>query len=398
MDKDAAVTGSRPRLHQLAVSVVERFASGFAFEASLDVEIAGGSILVVFGPSGAGKTTLLRLIAGLERPTAGRVAFDGSVWLDTRAGIWEPPQRRRVGIVFQEPTLFPHLTVGENIRYARALRPGGGEAVMSTAEDRSHAEPIAVRAQSDGDPIARISRLLRVTELEPRHPGALSGGEARRVALARALAANPRLLLLDEPFAALDAPTRARLRRDVRALLQSTGTPAILVTHDRGEAIAIGDSVAVVVGGRVRQTGAIEDVFGRPVDAEVAASVGVESVVPARVVEIADGVVAVAVGAVTLHAAERDVLAPGVQVYACIRAEDVALETRAAGEASARNHLPARVVHITAEGPIERIALDCGFPLDAVITRRSREQLRLEPGMTVTAVVKATSVHLVPRD
>src|SRR5437867_3447934 len=117
---------------------------------------------------------------------------------------------------------------------------------------------------SDADPVAEIARLLGLTDLENRYPRALSGGEAQRVALARALAIGPRLLLLDEPFAALDAPTRVRLRRDVRALLQTTGTPAILVTHDRTEALAMGDLVAMVIGGRVRQVGPIADVFSRP--------------------------------------------------------------------------------------------------------------------------------------
>jgi molybdate transport system ATP-binding protein len=387
MDKDAAVTGAPRRGHRLALRIVQRFGGGFLFDASLDIEIAAGSILVMFGPSGAGKTTMLRQIAGLERATSGRVEYDGSVWLDTSAGIWQEPQRRRVGEVFQEPTLFPHKTDADNIRYAvDAAAPW----------ERSDEDSRSTRPRSVSVEVIRT--LVAVDDLANRYPGALSGGEARRVALARALAAKPRLLLLDEPFAALDAPTRTRLRRDLRALLQSTGIPAILVTHDRAEAIAMGDQVAVIVGGRVRQTGAVEHVFGHPVDAEVAASVGVESVLPARVVAVANGLVEVVVGSVMLHAAERDAVPPGAQVFACIRAEDVTLEMRRAGEASARNHLAAQVVDITAEGPIDRVALDCGFALDALITRRSREELRLEVGMRVTAAVKATSVHLVPRE
>jgi molybdate transport system ATP-binding protein len=371
MDQHASVTASPPtRQHRLEVSAEQRFGSGFAMDAALDVGIAAGAMLVVFGPSGAGKTTLLRLVAGLERPRRGRVAFDGDVWCDTANRLWWPPQRRRVGVVFQEPTLFPHLTVAENIRYGVA---------------------------SAGNSFERVPGLLGVERLEQRYPGELSGGEAQRVALARALAAGPRLLLLDEPFASLDAPTRVRLRRDVRALLQTTGTPSVLVTHDRTEAIAMGDLLAVVVAGRVRQLGAIADVFSRPADVEVAAALGVESVLPARVVDVSAGIVEVAVEDTVLHVAERDPIAPGTMVYACIRAEDVTLEKRVAGEGSARNHLAARVVHITAEGPIERVSLDCGFQLDALITRRSRQEMELAPGVRVTAAVKATSVHLVPR-
>jgi len=239
--------------------------------------------------------------------------------------------------------------------------------------------------------------MLGIGDLGNRYPAALSGGEAQRVALARALAPDPRLLLLDEPFASLDAPTRLRLRRDVRALLQTTGTPAILVTHDRAEALAMGDTVAVIVGGQVRQVGPISDVFSRPADAEVAASLGIEAVLPARVIGSSGGVIEVAVGDVTLHVAEREPMAPGTGVYACVRAEDVTLETRASGQASTRNHLAAHVVSIASEGPIDRVTLNCGFALDALITRRSREELGLAPGTAVTAAIKATSVHLVSR-
>jgi len=362
----------------LQMEVQQRFPSGFIVCASLDVRLRPGSMLVLFGPSGAGKTTILRQIAGLERPDAGTIRFGEDVWCDTAARRWRHPQERRVGIVFQEPTLFPHLTVRDNIRYG--VRPGSDPGVRHPS-----------------DPVAEIAGLLGITDLENRYPRALSGGEAQRVALARALTPGPRLLLLDEPFAALDAPTRVRLRRELRALLQATGTPAVLVTHDRTEALALGDAVAVVIGGRIRQVGPISDVFSRPADVDVAASLGIEAVLPARVVASANGMLDVRVENVVLHVAEREPLEPGSDVYACIRAEDVTLETDPAGKASTRNHLAARIVGIASEGPIDRIALDCGFPLDALITRRSREELQLKVGTQVTAAIKATSVHLVPR-
>ena len=363
------------------MEVEQRFPSGFIVCAALDVRLRPGSMLVLFGPSGAGKTTILRQIAGLERPDTGTIRFGHEVWCDIAARQWRPPQGRRVGIVFQDPTLFPHLTVRDNIRYG--VRPG---------TDRGQT---GVRHPSD--PMAEIARALGIADLENRYPRALSGGEAQRVALARALTPGPRLLLLDEPFAALDAPTRVRLRREVRALLQATGTPGVLVTHDRTEALALGDAVAVVIGGRVRQTGPISDVFSRPADVDVAASLGIEAVLPARVVASAGGMLDVRVENVVLHVAEREPIDPGSDVYACIRAEDVTLETDTAGKASTRNHLAARIVGIASEGPIDRIALDCGFPLDALITRRSREELQLKVGTPVTAAIKATSVHLVPR-
>jgi molybdate transport system ATP-binding protein len=387
----------------LQIAVAQRFSTGFAIDATLDAELESGAVLVLFGPSGAGKTTILRQIAGLDRPDAGTIQFGGEVWCDIAAGVFRPPQERRIGLVFQEPTLFPHLTVEKNTSYgltAPRVRPGSDLGPGSAREKAVEVRPgsdLVLTSDLGGIPVAEIAMMLGIGDLGNRYPRSLSGGEAQRVALARALAPGPRLLLLDEPFAALDAPTRARLRRDLRALLQTLGTPAILITHDRGEALAMGDSVAVVIGGRVRQSGPVSDVFSRPADAEVAASLGVESVLPARIVGSADGLIEVAVGTVVLHVAEREAMTPGGAVYVCIRAEDVTLETRAPGQASTRNHLAARIVAIVSEGPIERVTLDCGFTIDALITRRSREELMLAPGATATAAIKATSIHLISR-
>ena len=377
MDQAATVT--------LHVRVEQRFGGGFTLSASLDAALHAGAMLVLFGPSGAGKTTMLREIAGLERPDEGVVRFGEDVWCDTARSIWRPPQSRRAAVVFQEPSLFPHLSVRDNIRYG--VRPG------------SERGRTGVRAGSDpgGGAVAEIEAMLGTGDLGNRDPRALSGGEAQRVELARALATRPRLLLLDEPFAALDAPTRLRLRRDVRALLQATGTPAVLVTHDRTEALAMGDLIAVMIDGRVRQLGAVADVFTRPADAAVAAALGVEAVLPGRVVGVGDGLVEVSIGDLVLHAAEREPVVNGADVYACIRAEDVTIETRSAGQASARNRLAGRIVGIALEGPVDRVTVDCGFAIDALITRRSREEMQLSPGARVTATVKATAIHLVPR-
>ena len=380
---EAAPLGADPDGRALHLAVEQRFASGFAIGARLDVDLRPGSTLVLFGPSGAGKTTMLRLIAGLQRADAGTIRFGGDTWCDTARKIWRPPQSRRIGLVFQEPTLFPHLTVRDNIRYGVGVR---------SRFSRKDAVPAAAR-KSRSDP----ETMLGIADLGMRYPRELSGGEAQRVALARALATDPQLLLLDEPFAALDAPTRQRLRRELRTLLLTTGTPAILVTHDRSDALVMGDTVAVVMGGAVRQVGPVADVFSRPADAEIAASFGIEAVQPARVLGSSGGIIQVAVRSVMLDAVEREPMAAGAAVYACIRAEDVTLETQAPGHASARNHLAARVVSIASEGPIDRVTLDCGFVLDALITRRSREELALTPGAHVTAAIKATSIHLVPR-
>jgi molybdate transport system ATP-binding protein len=372
----APVTSGGPRLQ---LDVTQRFPGGFTIAAALDVAMPAGSLLVLFGPSAAGKTTVLRHVAGFERPHSGVIRFGDEVWCDVGAHRWAPPQARGVGLVFQQPALFPHLTVRDNVRYGQCR------------------DQVATRSRSGRGQFAEIVALLGIADLEHRYPRALSGGEAQRVALARALAPRPRLLLLDEPFAALDTPTRGRLRRDVRALLQSTGTPAVLVTHDRTEAMSMGDAVAVMIDGRVRQTGSVSDVFGRPADASVAAALGIDSVLPARVVGADAGLQTVAVNNVLLYVAERDVMPTGAAVYACIRAEDVTIESRSTGQVSARNHLSGRIVSMASEGPIDRVTFDCGFAIDALITRRSREELQLEPGAEVTVAIKATAIHLVPR-
>lgn len=355
----------------LSVHTELRFSSGVAVAPSFDVRVPPGSVAVVFGPSGAGKTTVLRQIAGLATPSAGTIQLDGEVWCDMAHGVWQSPQARRVGVVFQEPTLFPHLSVRDNISYGLS------------------------GSRLDADARKMIDR-LGIAHLLVRKPGGLSGGESQRVALARALAPRPRLLLLDEPFASLDGPTRSRLGRELRNLLQATGTPALLVTHDRAEAMAIGDTLVVIVNGIVRQVGPVADVFSHPADAAVAASLGVETVMPARVVGSSDGMLTLAIGQARIEVAEREAIPIQTEVYACIRAEDVTLEAVRAS-ASARNHLTARVVSIVPEGAIERISLDCGFALDAVVTRRSRQELDLAVGKQVIAAIKATSIHIVCR-
>lgn len=353
----------------LTVDVHKRFASGVAVAAQFDAAMPPGSILVLFGPSGSGKTTIVRTIAGLEHADNGLIRFNAETWFDHGRGIFIDPQHRCVGYVFQEAALFPHLTVRDNVRYAALAAPD----------------------------LIELLAMLELRELADRYPRQLSGGQAQRVALARALAAGPKLLLLDEPFAALDAPARGVLRRLLRAAIERLGIAAVLVTHDRTEAIALGDQMAVLSAGRIRQIGPVLDVFRRPADLVVAQSVGVEAVVPARVDRIENGLVELRVGGNVLRAVDTELGAGMREVFACIRAEDVTLEREAASNASARNHLAARVVAFDSEGPIERVTLDCGFPLAALITRNAREELALQVGSSVVAAIKATAIHLVPR-
>jgi molybdate transport system ATP-binding protein len=360
---------------EVVVDLTHRFESGAAVRASLARTMAPGSILVLFGPSGAGKTTVLRAIAGLLRPDRGRIVFDGHEWFDATADLFTPPQARRVGYVAQDTALFPHLTVRANIEYG--LRAATAEA----------------RRRRAGE----LIQLVGARGLDDRFPRQLSGGQAQRIALARALAPSPAMLLLDEPFGALDAATRRELRTEVRAVLRDTGTSAILVTHDRLEAMAMGDDLAVMIEGELRQTGSVPEVFRRPADPAVARALGVETVVPATVDGTSDGLVDLRIGDARLVAIGGPECFVGAEVFACVRAEDVIVQRHAAAQDSARNHLPGLVVGIEPEGAIDRVTVDCGFTLVAAITRQSREELALVPGSPVTAAIKATAIHVVPR-
>ena len=215
------------------------------------------------------------------------------------------------------------------------------------------------------------------------------------MALARALAPRPRLLLLDEPLSALDVPTREELRGELRALLHHLGIPSILVTHDRVEALALGDRMAVLVDGTVRQAGPVERVFSEPADAAVARVVGTENVLPVRVAGIEGGLVAVEAGPVRLLAVDPGHLPP--EAFACIRAEEIILESAPGAATSARNHLRGVVTSLAHEGPLVRVTLDCGVRLVALVTRPGAEHLGLAPGLPVAALVKAPAVRLVPR-
>jgi molybdate transport system ATP-binding protein len=233
-----------------------------------------------------------------------------------------------------------------------------------------------------------------LSALAARHPRAISSGQRQRVALARALAAEPALLLLDEPLSALDAAARIRTREQLRQLLLSSGVPSIIVTHDRMEAVALGDWIAVMADGRIRQCGPVEDVFQRPADAQVAESVGVENVLPAHIVDRSAGLLTLATGGAHLQSVDSGETGP---VVACIRAEDVALTRELSPASSIRNRLAGRVRSLTFEGPLARVALDCGFPLMAVITAQSAREMDLQPDDHVCAIVKTTAVHVAAR-
>jgi len=356
----------------LVASFVRRYTATVSVRADLELEPGDNRVLVLFGPSGSGKTTILRCLAGLDRPQEGFIRFGGEVWFDAAAGINRSPQARRLAYVAQDYGLFPHLTVEENVRFGMDARRSAAFVSVESILDRVHLRGMARRL-----------------------PAQLSGGERQRVALARALARDPALVLFDEPLAALDLPLRDPLRQELRQFLRSIDVPSVVVTHDRVDALTLGDRMAVLSGGYIRQVGSVPDVFSRPADVVVAASVGVENVVEGVTVGVTDGLAMVHVGDASIQAAQADA-APG-PVFVCIRAEDVILERSQHPAVSARNQWSGRVTAVQSEGSVVRVTVDCGFALTALITRPSHDELGVAPGSTVTALVKATAVHLVRR-
>jgi molybdate transport system ATP-binding protein len=332
----------------------------------------GSGVTVLFGPSGSGKTTVLRCLAGLEAPDEGVIRFGDEVWFDAAAGRALPPRDRNLGFVPQDYALFPHLTVAANIGYG--LRGLGREERASRS--------------------AEAIRWLGLDGLEARLPAGLSGGQQQRVALARAVVRRPQLLLLDEPFSALDTPTRQRLRSELEALLGRLQIPAMLVTHDRMEAAVLGDSIVVLGGGRILQSGSVEAVFNRPASLEAARILGTDTVVECDVISIAEGLVTLAAGEARLTAL-AGALPPGARrVHVCIRAEDVILTREADAHTSSRNRLRGTVTGLVDEGALVRVEVDCGLLLKVLLTRQACAELELRAGEAVTALVKAPHIHL----
>ncbi len=329
--------------------------------------VAAGERLVLLGPNGAGKSTLLLALAGLLPWAAGRLR-----WAGRPISPLDPSYRRNLALLLQTP-LFLDLSVLENV--ALPLRLRGVDRPRRTA-------------------LAWLER-LGVAHLARRPAARLSGGEAQRVHLARALALRPRLLLLDEPFSGLDRPTRDRLLVDLAALLREEGVTSLWVTHDREEALALGDRVGILLGGRLRQLGPPGEVFRSPADPEVAAFVGVENVLPGEVEGVVDGVARVRAGPLRLEVLVEEELQGAV--YVCIRPEEITLYPFPGPEqSSARNRLVGRVRRLIPLGPRVRVELDCGLPLVVWLSAPSARELGLREGARAVVTFKASAACLVP--
>lgn len=352
------------------------------FRLDTEWEIAPGQVLVLFGPSGAGKSTTLRSIAGLLRPVRGHVEVGGRVVYDEESAVWVPTHQRRLGYLTQQYNLFPHLKVADNIAFG--------------LQDRSSSE--------SKDRVAELSSLLQLGGLDDRYPWELSGGQQQRVALARALAPKPAMLLLDEPFASLDSELRRTLRRELRTMLAHSPVPVMLVTHDREEALALGDSVQVINEGRTLVTGDPLDVLGQPGQGRVARLVGVENLFDLAIQERnpRDGTMTCVTEGLRLEVPLDAHLSGGAsaegeqdRVTVGIRASDIILAKEELTGSSARNRLQGQVVSVESRPPGYAVTLDCGQLLRCHITGAALEEMSIEVGQQLWAVFKASSCFLV---
>jgi molybdate transport system ATP-binding protein len=355
------------------------------FRLALEFSVAAGEVLGVLGPNGAGKTTLLRTLAGLGALTRGRIELAGAVLDDPGRQLFTPPERRPVGLVFQNYRLFPHLTVRDNVAFAARARGAGRRPARSRAED--------------------WLRRLGLAEFAGRKPAELSGGQAQRVALARALAADPGLLLLDEPLAALDARTRLEVRAELRRHLNAFGGPSLVVTHDPLEAMVLTDRLLVIEDGRMVQQGTPAEVARRPASQYVARLVGLNLY---RGVLGADGAVVLDGGGV-LHArgdgsggaaggaaaGAGGPVASG-RVLVALRPSAISLHTERPQHGSPRNVWPGTVTGVELLTDRVRVQVSGSPPALVDVTPDAVAELDLAAGSPVWLSAKATEIDCYP--
>ncbi|MBK6466707.1 MAG: molybdenum ABC transporter ATP-binding protein [Rhodobacter sp.] len=351
----------------LSVALSHRFA---AFTLDLAFTAPPG-VTALFGRSGSGKTTIVNAVAGILRPEHGKITLDGLTLLDTATGQTLPPHRRRIGYVFQDARLFPHLTVRQNLLYGRWFAPAG-----------------------DGPGLARITELLGIAPLLSRRPGALSGGERQRVALGRAILSKPRLLLMDEPLAALDEERKAEILPYLERLRDEIGLPILYVSHSAAEVARLATTIVLLEDGRIAASGPAAEILSDPATAPIFGLREAGAILSARVeAQEGDGLTRLATPAGPLWLPR--VLRPdGTPLRLRILAQDVMLALERPQGISALNVLPATISEIRiGEGPGALVRLQAGeAALLARITRRSAATLGLHKGQQVHAVLKAVSV------
>ncbi len=358
----------------LDARIWKRFGSRDGQGPVIDVHFrATEGITVLFGASGAGKTSILRAVAGIIDPDQGRISLGGTLFFDSASGCRLPMRKRRVGYVFQNHRLFPHLSALHNVLYG--ARPDAGRAPRERARE--------------------LLALLGIEKTADRHPDQLSGGEQQRVALARALAADPAIMLLDEPLSAVDVATRSLLVEEIAAIQEKSGIPFVYVTHNHTEAIRLGRQMLVIDEGRIVQEGPPLEIFNAPRTAPVARVVGAENIFVGRVLEHQpeDGITAIELGSCRIEAAYNG-LPPGSRVTLGIRSEDILVARERITRTSARNVLRGTVRRVLREMDRAELVVSVGVDFKVSVTPATVRILELEPGREVYLLFKARALHL----
>lgn len=331
-----------------------------------------GKIFALIGPNGAGKSSLLLTMAGLLKPWQGQLYFRG---IPINSRLDRMMLRRNAAVVFQEPLLLSS-SVYENVSLGLKFRQVKNDEIKKC--------------------VGESLNYFGIAQLEKRSAKSLSGGEARRVSLARAFVLKPQLILLDEPFNYLDPPSREAIIDDLQHILKETKITAVMALQDREETLRLAQDVAFMNSGKIVQSGTTAEIFNQPADEFIANFVGTESVLEGAVKSNANGLMEISIKGKVIEAVGR--YAIGQRVYCCLRPENVTVSKEMQVKISARNVFEAKVQKIVRQGVFYKLVLDCGFPLAAYITQPSCEDLQLEEGASIITSFKATAVHVIPRE
>ena len=334
---------------------------------NISLEIKEGEYFVILGPTGAGKTLLLELIVGLYIPNEGRI------FIDEKDITYEVPEKRNLGFLYQDYSLFPHLSVRKNIEYGMKLRNISKNEIDSK--------------------IKELSNILKIEHLMHRDTTTLSGGEQQKVALARALAINPKVLLLDEPFSALDENTKSKLISEMKDLHRKEGITFIHVTHSQEEAILLADRIGIMMDGTVVQVGNPDEIFYKPISKEIAKFVKIENIWEGKVIKKNEKELIVDVNGKQIVALS-DHFKVGQGVRLIIRPEDIILGK---GNTSARNEFKGKVISVIKHGFYHIVRIDCGFEVEAAVTKQSIENLKIIEGKDINILFKATALQIIKR-
>jgi tungstate transport system ATP-binding protein len=337
----------------------------------INLRVERGEVLALIGPTGAGKTTLLRLIDMLDMPAAGKLFFDDVDMTSSEKVRLEA--RRRLAFVLQKPVVF-NLSVYDNIAYGLRWRGTGRRQIH--------------------EKVNGIMEIVGLTEYRNRNARTLSGGEVQRVAIARAMATRPEVLLLDEPTANLDPVSASRIEKLIAGIIKNDAITVIMATHDMAQGQRLADRISVLVNGEIVQSGGAREIFTSPRNREVAEFVGMENIIDGVVISSEGEMAAVdANGTIIEAVADYNI---GEEVSVCIRPEDITVALSRLSS-SARNSLAGTVTLTVFSGPLCRVEIDCGFPLVALVTRKSAEEMGLKKGTRVYATFKAVSIHVIKR-